>query len=89
MDEFNKISNDDEKKQFLGNYLYQCVMKRLGDKKKQLSEDQKQELSGRITGMILEGQTIEYILFLCSDKEAFYQIVKEADLLIEEAEKKN
>jgi hypothetical protein len=34
MDEFNKISNDDEKKQFLGNYLYQCVMKRLGDKKK-------------------------------------------------------
>jgi hypothetical protein len=39
--------------------------------------------------MILEGQTIEYILFLCSDKEAFYQIVKEADLLIEEAEKKN
>ena len=86
MDEFNKISNDDEKKQFLGNYLYQCVIKRLSDKKKDMSDDSKQELSGRITGMILEGQTIEYILYLCSDKEAFYQIVTEANQLIEEAE---
>ena len=86
MDEFNKLPNDDEKKQFLGNYLYQCVIKKLGSNK-DLKDDAKEELSGRITGMILEGQTVEYILYLCTDKEAFYQIVTEANQLIDEAEK--
>lgn len=52
-----------------------------------MKEESAQELAGRITGMILEGQTVEYILFLCQDKEAFYQIVKEANELIDEAEK--
>ena len=52
-----------------------------------MSEEASQDLAGRITGMVLEGQTVEYILFLCQDKDAFYQIVKEANDLINEAEK--
>jgi hypothetical protein len=38
-----------------------------------------------VTGMILDGQTIDYILFLCSDKKAFYQLVEEAVKLINQA----
>ena len=36
--------------------------------------------------MILDGQTVAYILYLCSDKSAFDQIVKEAVNLIKSSE---
>jgi hypothetical protein len=36
--------------------------------------------------MIL-GQTVEYVQYLCSDKQAFYNLVEEALALIEKAEK--
>ena len=36
--------------------------------------------------MILDGQTIEFILYLCSNKVAFYNIVDEALSLIEKSE---
>lgn len=39
--------------------------------------------------MILDGQTIEFILYLCSNKAAFYNIVDEALTLIEKSEKAN
>jgi len=41
MEEFNKLSSDGEKKQFLGNYLYQCVLKRLAETKTDLPEEAK------------------------------------------------
>lgn len=44
-------------------------------------------MSGKVTGMILDGQTIEFILYLCSDKVAFYNIMDEALALIEKSEK--
>ena len=37
--------------------------------------------------MILDGQTIEFLLYLCSNKEAFYNIMDEAVSLIEKSEK--
>ena len=37
--------------------------------------------------MILDGQTVDYILYLCSDKKSFYQIVQEAIDLINSSEK--
>lgn len=36
--------------------------------------------------MILDGQTVQYILYLCSDKNAFNQIVQEAITLIKSSE---
>jgi hypothetical protein len=36
--------------------------------------------------MILDGQTIEFVLYLCSNKAAFYNIMDEALLLIEKSE---
>lgn len=36
--------------------------------------------------MILDGQTVAYILYLCSDKSAFDTIVKEAVQLIKGSE---
>lgn len=37
--------------------------------------------------MILDGQTVDYILYLCNDKKSFYQIVQEAIDLINSSEK--
>lgn len=37
--------------------------------------------------MILDGQTVDYILYLCCDKKSFYQIVQEAIDLINSSEK--
>ena len=45
-----------------------------------------QEVSGKVTGMILEGQSIEQLLYLCGNKKAFYDIVKEAITLIKSQE---
>lgn len=36
--------------------------------------------------MILDGQTVDYILYLCCDKKSFYQIVQEAIDLINSSE---
>ena len=73
--EFAKLQNEQEQKQFLGNYLYQFVLR-----------NQKDEgIAGKVTGMILDGQKVDYILYLCSDKKVFYQIVEEAVKLIRQA----
>lgn len=81
--EFEKCETETDKKQFLGNYLYQFVVRYVESKKEIDSES----LAGKVTGMILDGQTIDYILYLCSDKNAFYQIVQEAINLIKNAAK--
>jgi len=62
-EEFNKLQDENDKKQFLGNYLYQFVVRQT---------DGAEDLAGKVTGMILDGQTIEYILYLCGDKKSFY-----------------
>lgn len=61
MEELNKCADENEKKQFLGNYLYQFVTRHVTTS----DPDQAESLSGKVTGMILDGQTIEYILYLC------------------------
>lgn len=58
----------------MGNYLYQFV-----------SRKESEAVAGKVTGMILDGQTVEYILYLCSDKRAFYTLVDEAVKLIKQA----
>ena len=50
-DEFEKCQNDGEKKQFLGNYLYQFVVRYVEGKK----ENETEILAGKVTGMILDG----------------------------------
>jgi len=77
-EEFAKCATESSKKQFLGNYLYQFVVRHVESKK----ESDVEILAGKVTGMILDGQTVEYILYLCSDRNAFYQIVQEAINLI-------
>jgi hypothetical protein len=47
-----------------------------------VSRKENEQIAGKVTGMILDGQTVEYILYLCSDKRAFYQLVDEAVRLI-------
>ena len=83
-DEFEKCQNEVEKKQFLGNYLYQFVVRYVESKK----ENETEILAGKVTGMILDGQTVEYILYLCNDRNAFYQIVQEAINLIKKSAEK-
>lgn len=74
--DLDKLASEQEKKQFLGNYLYQFVLRKVNV----------EALAGRITGMILDGQTIDYILYLCQNKKEFFNIVDEACLLIKKAE---
>ena len=87
MAEYNQLSDDSDKKQFLGNYLYQFALYRIQNQysSKYADGEQQNLLAGKVTGMILDGQTIEFILYLCSDRQAFYDIVKEAITLIESA----
>ena len=83
------LANDNDKKQFLGNYLYQFVLRSIEMKKESYPEEADQaNMAGKVTGMILDGQTIDFILYLCGDKTAFYQIVGEAVSLIETSDKK-
>jgi|TARA_B110000285_G_C15121389_1_gene617376 hypothetical protein len=82
-DEFAKCQTDADKKQFLGNYLYQFVVRFIESQKSPDTES----LAGKVTGMILDGQTVDYILYLCCDKKSFYQIVQEAIDLINSSEK--
>lgn len=81
-DEFAKCQTDADKKQFLGNYLYQFVVRFIESQKSPDTES----LAGKVTGMILDGQTVDYILYLCCDKKSFYQIVQEAIDLINSSE---
>ena len=74
--DLDKLGSESEKKQFLGNYLYQFVLRKVNV----------EALAGRITGMILDGQTIDYILYLCQNKKEFFNIVDEAQSLIKKAE---
>lgn len=46
----------------------------------------KEAMTGRVTGMILDGQTVDYLLFLCTDRKAFYALVSEAVDMIMKAE---
>jgi hypothetical protein len=73
-EEYSKLATEQEQKQFIGNYLYQFV-----------SRKENEEVAGKVTGMILDGQTIQYILYLCGDKKAFYTLVEEAVKLINQA----
>lgn len=86
MEEFNQISSEEEKKQFLGNYLYQYVLRKTekdeSAKRQQVAQDQVQHQASRITGMIIEGQSIEFLLYLCNSRSAFNGIVSEATALL-------
>jgi hypothetical protein len=82
--EFTQLKSEIEQKQYLGNYLYQFVSRKI----QKIKPEQVDSLSGKVTGMILDGQSVDFILFLCSNKAAFYNIVEEALLLIEKSEKK-
>ena len=73
-EDYAKLASDQEKKQFLGNYLYQFVMtfcKANPDEKVKTAAESN---AGKITGMILEGQTLDCILYLFKDKAAFNKI---------------
>jgi len=83
-EEYAKCETETDKKQFLGNYLYQFASRHIAESEKTNAE----ELAGKVTGMILEGQSIDYILYLCTDKKSFYTIVGEALNLIKQAEAK-
>jgi hypothetical protein len=78
--EFAACKGENEQKQFLGNYLYQFAVRFA--QSNGYSQDDQEGLSGKVTGMILDGQTVEYILYLCSDRNAFNQIVKDSIKLI-------
>jgi len=83
MDKFNQCKTEGDKKQFLGNYLYPFVIRKL-----KTDNDPNAEMnSGRVTGMILDGQKIEYILYLCGNKAAFQSIVDDAMKMIMEHDK--
>mmetsp|Transcript_30595 Transcript_30595/g.46954 ORF Transcript_30595/g.46954 Transcript_30595/m.46954 type:complete len:88 (+) Transcript_30595:1508-1771(+) len=83
----NALTTDGEKKQFLGNYLYQFVKRKVeADKKVEVSKVD--EYAGRVTGMILEGQTIDYILYICKNKSAFVGIVDQALIMIKDFDSK-
>lgn len=84
MDQLELCQTDQEKKQFLGNYLYQFTFQKLSKTTKEQAEIE--ALSGRITGMILDGQTIQFILYLCADKSSFNNIVDEALNLIQQSQ---
>jgi len=85
--ELAAMQTDQDKKQFLGNYLYQYVLKKIQSNASTLAAlgGNAELLAGRVTGMILDGQTIEFILYLCGDQNAFYQIVEEALTMIQKS----
>lgn len=83
MEEFNKLSKDEEKKQFLGDHLYQYVLRKImqieqSKPNQQFTQDKLQHQASRVTGMIIEGQSIEFLLYLCNSRNAFNNIVVEA-----------
>ena len=90
MEEFNQITSEGEKKQFLGNYLYQYVLRKIekDESSKDLppAQERAQHQASRITGMIIEGQSIEFLLYLCNSRNAFFGIVTEATQLLEKHE---
>ena len=90
MEEFNQITNEEAKKQFLGNYLYQYVLRKIekdeSAKDQPTAQDKVQHQASRITGMIIEGQSLEFLLYLCNSRNAFNGIVGEASALLEKHE---
>lgn len=88
MDQLNAMQTVQDKKQFIGNYLYQYVLKKIYENQMQLTAlgGNAELLAGRVTGMVLEGhQSIEFILQLCADRNAFYEIVQQALSMIEKS----
>jgi hypothetical protein len=43
--------------------------------------------AGKVTGMILEGQTVDYIVYLTQNKVEFSKIVEEALRMLEDYER--
>lgn len=85
LDQFKELADDNAKKQFLGNYLYQFILKFCQENKETSVSSQAEQVAGRITGMILEGQTIEQNLYLFTDRLHFNKIVNQAINLLKDA----
>jgi len=52
-------------------------------KDKTVSQDKILTLASKITGMIIEGQTIEFLLYLFNSRSSFNSIVNEAMTLLQ------
>ena len=50
-------------------------------------KDKVQALSGKVTGMILDGQTIEFLLHLCKSQRAFIKMAEEVMSVLRKAQK--
>ena len=74
--EFTLINEEDEKKQYLGNYFYQIILTHLKSLGKE--EQKSEEIAGRVTGMILDGQNSQFLKGLCANKKNFFVLVSEA-----------
>ena len=99
---YQQCKTPEEQKQFLGNYLYQWVFMKMNRDLKAKNDEEYQkltqengtlnqrlhELSGRITGIMLDGQTVDFLRALCKNQKAFEQMVEEASTLIKNAEGK-
>ena len=80
--EYQALASDSEKQQFLGNYMYQFIQKYVETNH---ADQNSEEQAGKITGMILEGHNLQFVLCLFKDKSAFYSIVKEAVALLQKS----
>ena len=67
--ELTLINEEDEKKQYLGNYFYQIILNHVKSLGKE--EQKSEEIAGRVTGMILDGQNSQFLKGLCANKKNF------------------
>lgn len=55
MDQYERLAADEEKKQFLGNYLYQFINKFCSESTEEIVKTNCESNAGKITGMVLDG----------------------------------
>ena len=76
IDKFKKISNDEEKQSYIGEFIYNHIIQ--NNFLKDYSEEKKIEYNSKITGIILKcGSSLNELAEMCQNKELLNKTISD------------
>jgi RNA recognition motif-containing protein len=80
-EEFDKLSNDDDKNEYLGNYIFEYILKIPFI----CNDPQRENIAGKITGMALDKENFDVILNNVNNKESLDKFIIQAKKLLDDS----
>ena len=80
INKFKNINNDKDKEQYLGEYIYYQIF--TNSLLRNYPEEEKKEYVGKITGMILNCQSLDKVAEICLDNDLLNKMISESFKMI-------